>query len=120
MCIGYASMCGQIRRVGDAVAQPLRRRSGSRRLCGEASAYRAFCAPIVEVTGLPGDENAPDAPRFLRTARLEAFSDGVFAIAITLLVLDLAIPKSGRPLDRVLDSWTLYLAYVVMFLTYAA
>jgi uncharacterized membrane protein len=32
-------------------------------------------------------------PRFsLRTARMEAFSDGIFAIAGTLLVLDLAIP----------------------------
>jgi uncharacterized membrane protein len=36
---------------------------------------------------LPGEEHAPDAREFVGKTRLEAFSDGVFAIAITLLVL---------------------------------
>jgi uncharacterized membrane protein len=44
----------------------------------------------------------------------------VFAIAITLLVLDLAIRSSGSPLRRVLDAWPFYLAYVVSFLTIGA
>jgi TMEM175 potassium channel family protein len=44
----------------------------------------------------------------------------VFAIAITLLVLDLAIPGSGPALDRVFDAWPFYLAYVVSFLTIGA
>ncbi len=51
--------------------------------------------------------------------RLEAFSDGVFAIAITLLVLDLTVPK-GQPdgglwaaLGR---EWPSYFAYLVSFL----
>ena len=69
---------------------------------------------------MPGDEHAPQARRFVSTTRLEAFSDGVFAIAITLLVLDLAIPRSGSPLERVLDAWPFYLAYVVSFLTIGA
>jgi uncharacterized membrane protein len=69
---------------------------------------------------LPNDEHAPEARRFVGTTRLEAFSDGVFAIAITLLVLELAIPRSGSPLERVLDAWPFYLAYVVSFLTIGA
>jgi uncharacterized membrane protein len=49
------------------------------------------------------------------TARLEAFSDGVFAIAATLLVLDL---HAGEPLGRsLLHIWPSYVAYVVSFLT---
>lgn len=82
----------------------------------------AICAspPFVEVTGLPAEEDAPETRRFVGTTRLEAFSDGVFAIAITLLVLDLAIPASGPALDRVLDAWPFYLAYVVSFLTIGA
>jgi uncharacterized membrane protein len=54
------------------------------------------------------------------TTRLEAFSDGVFAIAITLLVLDLAIGASGSPWDRVVDGWPFYLAYAVSFMTIGA
>jgi len=51
-------------------------------------------------------------------ARLEAFSDGVFAIAITLLVLSLAEPARDTPdLGRTLrDQWPGYVAYAVSFL----
>jgi hypothetical protein len=40
------------------------------------------------------------APAY-RTTRMEAFSDGVFAIAITLLVLEIAVPSGPRPLRSV-------------------
>ena len=51
--------------------------------------------------------------------RLEAFSDGVIAIAITLLVLDIKVPEAGGgPLGHALaDQWPSYAAYVVSFLT---
>lgn len=50
--------------------------------------------------------------------RAEAFSDGVFAIAITLLVLDLRLPGGRQPLtDQLLHDWPQYFAYVVSFLT---
>jgi uncharacterized membrane protein len=55
------------------------------------------------------------------TARIEAFSDGVFAIAITLLVLDLKVPRevsAGHSLARVLlAQWPVYLAFVTSFMT---
>jgi TMEM175 potassium channel family protein len=52
------------------------------------------------------------------TDRLEAFSDGVFAIAITLLVLDFRVPDLGRDLGRaLLDLWPSLFAYVISFAT---
>lgn len=57
--------------------------------------------------------------RTLSTRRLEAFSDGVLAIAITLLVLDIAVRPPGALAD-VLREWPAYLAYVVSFLTIGA
>jgi uncharacterized membrane protein len=52
------------------------------------------------------------------TGRVEAFSDGVFAIAITLLILVVELPDDFESLGRaLLDIWPSYLAYVVSFLT---
>jgi uncharacterized membrane protein len=52
-------------------------------------------------------------------ARLEAFSDGVIAVAITLLALDLAVPEPGRVglLTQLGDHWPEFAAYVVSFFT---
>jgi uncharacterized membrane protein len=54
----------------------------------------------------------------LRTSRMEALSDGIFAIAATLLVLDLAIPKVSSDVGHSLvEQWPTYLAYLVSFAT---
>ena len=54
----------------------------------------------------------------MRTARLETFSDGVFAIAATLLVLDLRVPAdSADVVGALLRLWPSYAAYLVSFLT---
>ena len=58
----------------------------------------------------------------LRTRRLEAFSDGVFAIAVTLLVLDIVAPagSAADPLAAIGGEWPSYLAFVVSFSTIGA
>ena len=54
----------------------------------------------------------------MSTGRAEAFSDGVFAVAITVLVFGL-LPIGTGKLDAgvLLDAWPQYFAYVVSFLT---
>jgi uncharacterized membrane protein len=68
----------------------------------------------------PGDGAAGER----QTGRLEAFSDGVFAIAITLLVLELKVPSfdRGRASAEALRvglaaEWPAYLAFVTSFFT---
>ena len=51
---------------------------------------------------------------------MEAFSDGVFAIAITLLILAVGIEQAiaeGSLGQQLLDLWPAYVAYSVSFLT---
>jgi uncharacterized membrane protein len=57
-----------------------------------------------------------DHDRLLSTSRLEAFSDGVLAIAITLLVLELHVPTGHEPLVKGLEhEWPRYLGHFVSF-----
>lgn len=52
------------------------------------------------------------------TARLETFSDGVFAIAATLLVLEFTVNANSKDLgSELLHLWPSYLAYVTSFVT---
>jgi uncharacterized membrane protein len=51
------------------------------------------------------------------TSRIEAFSDGVFGIAITLLILEIKIPpvSSGDLRLQLLRQWPSYIAYFIGF-----
>src|SRR5438093_873878 len=57
------------------------------------------------------------------TARVEAFSDGVFAIAITLLVLEIRVPepeaaaRAGGLVRALAALWPSYLGYLISFVT---
>jgi len=68
------------------------------------------------VTTTASGERTSDHDRLLPTSRLEAFSDGVFAIAITLLVIELHVPTGHEPLVKGLEhEWPRYLGYFVSF-----
>lgn len=61
-----------------------------------------------------------DAQGEKEMGRVEAFSDGVLAIAITLLVLEIRVPphaegESISLLQQLADIWPSYLAYLVSF-----
>ena len=56
----------------------------------------------------------------MSAARMEAFSDGVFSIAATLLVLDIALHPPGSPLEQLRSAWPAYFGYLVSFLTIGA
>ena len=65
----------------------------------------------------------PADPGESTTTRLEAFSDGVFAIAITLLVLEIRLPPeaevahAGGLARTLLTLWPSYAGYAVSFVT---
>jgi uncharacterized membrane protein len=51
------------------------------------------------------------------TARMETFSDGIFGIAATLLVLEFAVQNGSDLGNQLLHLWPSYLAYVTSFIT---
>jgi Endosomal/lysosomal potassium channel TMEM175 len=76
--------------------------------CGRAYPS-AECGAVSDQAG-----ERTEGPGY-KTTRMEAFSDGVFAIAITLLVLEIGIPSGSEHdlLTAVLAQWPSYLAYLV-------
>ena len=67
-------------------------------------------------------DESPGRLSGFRTTRTEAFSDGVFAIAITLLVLEIGVPAGAEDdlLGALVDQWPSYLAYIVSFASIGA
>jgi TMEM175 potassium channel family protein len=56
----------------------------------------------------------------METNRLEAFSDGVFSIAITLLILEIKVPPMADLGNGLLHLWPSYLAYAISFIVIGA
>ena len=70
--------------------------------------------------GTDGPEDNPVAVEsYWGTGRTEAFSDGVFAIAITLLILEVNVPETAfdNLWQGIADQWPSYLAYATSFIT---
>jgi uncharacterized membrane protein len=64
------------------------------------------------------EDTSPPVRESVEFARIVAFTDGVFAIAITLLVLSLDVPSglAGADLhDFLVDSWAQFFAYFLSF-----
>jgi uncharacterized membrane protein len=69
---------------------------------------------VLEENKLASDHYARDLPE---PRRVEGFSDGAFAIIITLLVLEIHRPAAtpGRLGEELLTEWSSYVAYAVAF-----
>lgn len=79
---------------------------------------------MVDSDKIQGPEVSPPEPEdkgsrridLLPKDRLEAFADGVFAIAITLLVLEIGLPEGGENFWHSLaEEWPSFLGYLVSF-----
>ena len=70
----------------------------------------------MERSARPGVNRARRA-ELAESGRVEAFTDGVLAIAITLLVLDLHPPtRRDAMLHQLLHQWPVYIAYLATFI----
>jgi TMEM175 potassium channel family protein len=64
--------------------------------------------------GMEDDYLAPQKPSFIGTGRLEAFSDGVLAVIITIMVLELR-PPAGADISALTSLTSRFLIYVLSF-----
>ena len=89
---------------------------------------RGWCGPWLTDLSTSVDASAGQRCRASKTGtvgnrwdtgRTEAFSDGVFAIAITLLVLDISVPESefNHLWRGIAHQWPSYLGYATSFVT---
>jgi uncharacterized membrane protein len=102
------------------------------RLCGTLGRWEptASAAPPFTPENVPSgkqpqrcrekhhDMETETAQERKETGRVEAFSDGVFAVAVTLLVLTIRVPQgSGNIPQEVIHQLPFFLAYLISFLS---
>jgi uncharacterized membrane protein len=51
----------------------------------------------------------------VKTSRLEAFSDGVFAVAITLLILEINVPEGQNLWHQLKEEWPSFASFFISF-----
>jgi uncharacterized membrane protein len=82
------------------------------------SARRAATDPPTDLAPRPPERAQRRAPVGLHPERLNFLTDGVYAIALTLLVLELKVPEHLRPeqvLPALLENWPKFFAYLIGF-----
>ena len=113
--------------MDDAVAAPPAYAAAEASSVTSTPPGRPRPAPLSALTaerdaGIGGDAAGAvgAASPFSGTERILAFSDGVFAIAITLLILNVVVPKAPFPpgglLAALRHEWPAYLSYALSFL----
>lgn len=121
--------------MDDAAAEDVTARSAAQR-CGrslsghpaspgtakEARSELGLGLTVAEQREIGGEERERRRPRalaewFSDTSRAEAFSDGVMAVALTLLVLNLAAPphQPGGLFNALVDLWPAYVAFLASY-----
>src|SRR5215831_18424907 len=83
---------------------------GRRRSCSSAEA----CGTARAGPKTGGEAGMEEARHTMKTARMEAFSDGVLAIVITIMVLELKVPH-GSDLEALRPMVPVFLSYVLSF-----
>ena len=82
-----------------------------------SEAFRTGVSDPAEVGFVPDTPSVAPSVRLTESTRVETFSDGVMAIVITLLVLELRVPAHdpGHLLEALAGTWGALLAFVISF-----